>query len=348
MNYCDLLKENNVNSQKLKYFLDNSADFNIELCRLIEAYHDNYRKLQPFILDGTDKNDVRFLTTTALRLIYSKIEKEYRPLDFDNLKLISKDFKYVQVLTQGGFANRLRALASFNVISKIYGLQRVALLWLPDEGCPCDFEEIFNIEKSFNSISSQDVSRYLLIEPSCMIISSIDSAGVFFSKYVYQTGMGWDEFFIMYKAELNLILKLLNKKILTKIEVILGSVTPSTIGVHIRGTDFYDHYKIHYPSKRLATVEDFLLKLKNEYPDFKSVYLATDDPSNIYNFVRSFDGLVLYNNPELTLGRKRLTTVMDGVIDLILLSRCHLIIATDGSSFSQTASDLGSIPRVCL
>lgn len=107
-------------------------------------------------------------------------------------------------------------------------------------------------------------------------------------------------------------------------------------GVHIRGTD-------NAQALEKSPVDSFIARMEQEVerePETR-FFLATDDPETERVVRARFLGSVV-TRPKV-FARDKASGVRDALVDVLLLSRCRLIIGSHWSSFSETAAELGGV-----
>lgn len=126
--------------------------------------------------------------------------------------------------------------------------------------------------------------------------------------------------------------------------IINNNITKKTYGVHARGTD-YVHDSIEPYSQKILD----LINLENDC----KIFFCSDDPeweSYIYNkfpnnvIIRKKNSKLIKNNPSVNSWVNNVLTdknaVIDGFIDLLILSKCHLHMYNIHSSFAKLANIL--------
>jgi hypothetical protein len=105
------------------------------------------------------------------------------------------------------------------------------------------------------------------------------------------------------------------------------------VGVHIRRTD-------NDAATQVSPVELFIERMRREVDQDPEVrfFLATDDPMTEERVRSCFPGKVT-TRPKV-LARDRAEGARDALVDMLVLSRCRLILGSYWSSFSETASEL--------
>ena len=106
------------------------------------------------------------------------------------------------------------------------------------------------------------------------------------------------------------------------------------VGVHIRRGD-------NSASVQVSPLELFLERMQAELNQDAQArfYLATDDPNTECMVVARFPGRVTIRAKDFA--RDRTKGVQDALVDLLVLSKCSLVLGSYWSSFSQTASEMG-------
>jgi hypothetical protein len=98
------------------------------------------------------------------------------------------------------------------------------------------------------------------------------------------------------------------------------------LGIHIRNVGF----------NTLQVSQIYEKEIKSFLGPF---YLATDDEEVKRYFTSKYEGRA--ECAKVTLGRISITAQLDGLLEWLVLSKCKVIIATSGSSYSELASLLG-------
>ncbi len=107
-------------------------------------------------------------------------------------------------------------------------------------------------------------------------------------------------------------------------------------GIHIRGTD-------NAQALEKSPVDSFIMRMEQEVERDPTTrfFLATDDPETERRVRQRFPERV-FTRPKV-FARDKASGVRDALVDLLLLSRCRLIIGSHWSSFSETAAELGGV-----
>ncbi|MFT6271837.1 MAG: hypothetical protein ACI9KS_000348 [Sulfitobacter sp.] len=112
------------------------------------------------------------------------------------------------------------------------------------------------------------------------------------------------------------------------------SLVDKKLGVHVRRTDH------SYAIKQSETAEYFALL--DARPPEERFFLCTDDPREEEMFQQRYPGRI-QSYPKRDLDRRKPEAIEDALIDLLLLSRCTAVVASDGSLFSSCAAFIGNV-----
>ena len=127
------------------------------------------------------------------------------------------------------------------------------------------------------------------------------------------------------------------QKLLRKAEKTLAGIEAGSdrlVGVHIRRGD-------NEASIQVSPLELFLDRMRREVEQDPKVwfFLATDDPATEKRVMSEFPGRVTVRGKNYA--RNRVRGVQDALVDLLVLSKCPLVLGSYWSSFSQTAAEMG-------
>ena len=225
--------------------------------------------------------------------------------------------------TQGGFANRLRAIVS-------------AVLWAEDLGCeltiywpvepghmPCALDTILDrtsipqlkevydkkISHAIQVLSVHHMQPFIKNDEIC-----IESYAEFHPQQRAARGMSVLRG-IRVRAELEGRADSLWKSIGGK---------SSWLGVHYRGTD-------HINCIRESPIESFIPHITIEE---QGIFLTTDDKKVKYMLINSFNVHTL----NIDLGRYTSEQQINGIIEWLLLHKCERVLQSSGSSYSELAT----------
>jgi hypothetical protein len=105
------------------------------------------------------------------------------------------------------------------------------------------------------------------------------------------------------------------------------------LGVHVRRTD-------HKVSISRSPTEDFFALL-DARPNDECFFLSTDDVNEEQAFVQRYgDRVRIYR--KRSRDRSDPVAIEDGLVDMLLLSKCTAIVASSGSTFSGCAAFIGN------
>jgi hypothetical protein len=125
------------------------------------------------------------------------------------------------------------------------------------------------------------------------------------------------------------------KDILAEVErTAIGLDPGALVGVHIRGTD-------NTEAAERSPLESFFERMQErveEHPE-THFFLATDDPATEQRVIERFPGRVTAR-PKV-FARDRAAGAQDALVDLLILSKCPLILGSYWSSFTNAAAELG-------
>ena len=359
--FCDNFFANNSAFFELfKEFIKSSDNLDIDfrdvkknsiLFKLVDYYEENSLLMRRFrdLIGGSEKSDnvinlcssalARILDVTTTRWKF----KEFVPIENTDL---------VVILTRGGFANKIRSLVAGKVVSKLLNMN-FRYIWIEDSSCPADISDIFSTHQlqshKYIRFDASDLLDYLLIrDTKALVFDQLWPAWTYFEKILSPRGLQWDLFYKTYRMELGNLFEQLKLDIVEAISCTsIGIDFNSCIGLHVRGTDFLEHYKKVYPDRRLASAEDFMSAITQACSSLEQIdhyYLATDDVMSRNFFCNNLGSKLITGISSFKEGNLRQTSVPDAVVDLIILSRCKIIIGTYGSSFNELASDIGGSP----
>lgn len=123
---------------------------------------------------------------------------------------------------------------------------------------------------------------------------------------------------------------------------VFAKVTDRTVGIHIRRTDHAEAIK-NSPLTLFENKMQELLDMKQA----EQFFLATDDKS-VENQMKSRfgDRIICHDNKKFS--RSDAQGMLDGLIDMLALSRCGCIYGSYGSTFSRMAAYLGDKELIIL
>jgi hypothetical protein len=232
--------------------------------------------------------------------------------------------------TQGGFANRLRAIVSAVLWAEDLG-RKLAIYWPVEPGhMPCALEELLvpssipglccihagYLPKAHQVLNESDMRAMIQLYGTADEIR-IESYAEFHPEVRNQRGL----------------LMLRSLRIQPKIEEQADTLWKEARGksswtaIHFRGTD-------HRKCLAASPLEAFLGRIATEEGGAARYILCTDE----YEVARQFKAAYGIDTPVVVRGRRHPEQQILGVIDWLLLQKCQRILASAGSSFSETAA----------
>lgn len=123
---------------------------------------------------------------------------------------------------------------------------------------------------------------------------------------------------------------------------VFEKINDATVGMHIRRTD-------HEQAIMNSPVELFLKKAENLFLEENqtTIFLATDD-EDVEKLIKEKYGnkVIVHQNKHFS--RQSSQGMMDGLIDMLCLSKCSKIYGSYGSTFGKVASYIGNIELITL
>ena len=247
----------------------------------------------------------------------------------------------IYLQTEGGLANRLRAIAS---AYKLAEEQNVTLTvgWNMDKYLNCAFGELFALNTDILNITNRRITifdkvAHKILPSRYFDIDNEENRAQFIADFQADSNKDYyiHSFSNFYKVHDYNFLKPV-PSIEMRVSELLGSTDKSNlVGIQIRRTDNAQSIAnsptemfIEYMHKELQTNPQTIF------------YLATDDINVRANIVKLFPDKVIYNKTE-SVSRRTKSGMIDAMIDFISLSRCHKIYGSYWSSFCEVASDIG-------
>jgi hypothetical protein len=231
--------------------------------------------------------------------------------------------------TQGGFANRLRAIVSAAMWAEDLG-RKLVIYWPVEPGhMPCPLEELLvpssipglccfhngYISKGHQVLNETDMKAMIKVYGSADEIR-IESYSEFHPECRSVRG----------------IALLRGIRIQPRIEEQADKLwkeskaQSSWTAIHFRGTD-------HKKCLAASPLEAFIGRVGEEKENTKYI-LCTDE----YSVAEIFKNTYSIETPVLVRGRRHPEQQILGVIDWLLLQKCQRILASAGSSFSELAA----------
>ena len=268
--------------------------------------------------------------------------------------------KAIIYLAQGvGLANRLRALVGYQAMSHFLNVP-LYLCWVSDSWCDVDFTHLFDCTtiKTINPMQLKDFR----MDNAISIFDSHEWFDKIWKTHLEQI-VPWLDF--SRQAKLCLRNLYLNRNIADKIEHFSKLYhMHSAAGIHIRWTDNLENYKIWTdhdsafdPShiSKLSGFQNFIERQTAIEPNL-TIFLATDNIEIEMRFRKLYPNhIVVYpkKNRRRTISSswrefkfrcsRRTSSIEDALIDMVLLSRCKIILGTYFSSYSKLSAVWGNV-----
>lgn len=247
----------------------------------------------------------------------------------------------IYLQTEGGLANRLRAIASAYKIAEEHNVL-LSVSWNMDKYLNCAFGELFALNTDILNITNRRITIFdkaasKILPSKYFDIDNEENRAQFIADF--QTDPNKDYFIHsysnFYKVHDYSFIKPVSS-IDMRVSELLGSTDKSNlVGIQIRRTDNAQSIAnsptemfIEYMHKELQTNPQTIF------------YLATDDMNVRAEIAALFPDKVIYNKTK-SVSRQTQSGMIDAMIDFISLSRCHRIYGSYWSSFCEVASDIG-------
>jgi hypothetical protein len=256
----------------------------------------------------------------------------------------------------GGLSNRIKCLvSSIRLAEKTK--RELILYWPKSSSCNCHFSDLF--ENDIKEISRENIKN-IIKNKKCEVYTE--------NLYNFK---GKKEFIINFSTKIigfskkNIHLKFENipKEIRTDISSYIGRLkikkeilkiagnfsnkkfTKEIIGIHIRRGDFRTlKSKVGFVSSDEKFIEEIEKEIKlNSKVKF---FLATDEKETEEKFKKIFGNRIIFYEKN-TKKREEDGSVKEALIELLLLSKCKLILGSFGSTFTEMAWFFGNCrPKV--
>ncbi|MDE6495685.1 MAG: hypothetical protein K2L30_05555 [Duncaniella sp.] len=271
--------------------------------------------------------------------------------------------KKIVLVASGGLANRMRAVASGLTLSQDTGVP-LSIIWYRDWGLNASPEQLFRHARWMEITTVPDTLEYSLkwelprkknlyistlyqcknfshvivddVEP--MNSLRYNSAGFRQlvtdspkSIYIYSGCPFYD-----FKTDFYRKLFIPTSEIEERVEEITSVFKKNTVGLHIRRTD-------NVMSRRYSPTSLFIDEINKELalnPD-TLFYLASDDTEIKKEFKEKFGDHIIVST--LSSDRGSSQGIKDAFTELLVLSRCRLLLGSWWSSYSMSAPLLGDV-----
>ena len=237
-----------------------------------------------------------------------------------------------------GLANRLRALVGYQALARLYELP-FYLAWTADAFCPCEFRDLFD-----STINLVDRQALRSVSPR-----AIYRHATWFENIWKQWGTGID--WAIYLGEVHNCMRALTPRLEIAKKVAdfhRRHSLSEAIGVHVRNTDnlaSHTKWAKHDPNfdpRRISTLTGFIATIAANIKS-RPVFLATDDAALETTLKQRFPTLITF--PKTHDLMKLRTAPMEAALsEMLLLGRCHEMVGTYYSSFSEFSAIWGKVP----
>lgn len=264
----------------------------------------------------------------------------------------------IELTVRAGLGNRMREIDSGLALSRAAN-KRLKVYWLKNKNLNCPYDRLFEPIAGVRIVDIETSRKRALLSPSSLWyrirkrarlrpvdlflgneeIRRYRDTGIDLASVVSKAKRCGIETFMRFYESVGYVDLKPKKEILREVERTMGSLEPGKlIGVHIRRGD-------NDAAIQVSPVEAFIERMQLEVDQDPEVsfYLATDDPVTETRVKECFPGRVL-TRPKV-FARNRAEGVRDALVDLLVLSRCRLILGSYWSSFSDTASELAGAKR---
>jgi len=265
--------------------------------------------------------------------------------------------KQLTLVLEGGLGNRIYAVTSGIGFAKEHNL-RLTVFWFKDWGMGAGFHDLFTLAPSVENVEIKDASfadffKYAKPIKSNFFLPKLyqklqfDTAYCWYKEQVpvekwYSFNARADKFYLFHCQkfyENSELLHLLSPvdSIQKQIDERLNFLSPQTIGVHIRRTDFTG-------AITQSPLSAFIEKMQQEIamnPD-TCFYVASDSPEEKEKLINRLGHRII--TFENNLKRNTKAGIIDALIELYTLASTKKIYGSFQSSYSLLASEINNIP----
>jgi hypothetical protein len=273
--------------------------------------------------------------------------------------------KSITLVPYGGLANRIYAISSAIDLCRDNNM-KLNVVWFKDKGLAAKFCDLFVLSPPhlLNNVFVCDAKwyHYLLDRPrkrnlwlTLPFQFIFFGAGFYFywKKHLHTTFDNWlqtcSQKKTLYVSVCSPIypkyqsIKLFQpvRNVTMKLNESLKSITPHTVGVHIRRTD-------HAISIRESPIELFVEKIKKcmDSNPQATFYVASDSADEITKLKEIFGDKIVTQNKIVRRDTK--DGIVHAVVELYTLAATQKIFGSSNSTFSALAADINKIPlEIC-
>jgi hypothetical protein len=291
--------------------------------------------------------------------------------------------KGIIVIPTQGVGNRLRMIASSYTLSRLWKLP-LYICWENTNDCNASLHDIFG-PNIHSNVKISSISTAQFTQSSYLYFGPIHTESIFnyisyipqplhyntnqVDIYEYMVITGGHEFkhpemelfdFIFYKHQFYNGLQF-NQSIIDRVFSETSIITQKYIAIHIRDIDpKYDTADIDYRNSSGATSINPLVFTKNSPLDKYCEYIDMLDPniplriitnSSDMNTLETIfqskypDRTIHFSNSDIN-GRDSVQGIVDGIVDMVIMSKARLIIGNYYSSFSDESAFFDFIPKI--
>jgi hypothetical protein len=262
----------------------------------------------------------------------------------------------IELRVNSGLCNRIRAIASALALSKAAG-QPLTVYWFHTSALDCSYTKLFLPLDGAKVVEVETGPLLRLFSPGAWRLRAVGW------RRPYDLFLSGDRLQEMRESGADLVLAVAGARrcgietygrcydalpsyedfkprpeLLREAERVFAGIGAGSggrvVGVHIRRGD-------NEASVQVSPLDLFLARMHKETEQDPEVrfFLATDDPASEQAVAAEFPGRVTVRTKDRS--RTRTRGVQDALVDLLVLSKCPLILGSYWSSFSQTAAELG-------
>lgn len=252
----------------------------------------------------------------------------------------------IYVEPRAGLCNRMRVIASAYSLAQKYNT-KIVVLWRVSRGLNASFYDLFkpiqdiDVKESKHKLSLSFLWYAIKTRKQYWNISLITDS----DKMEKELKKGNDIYICtvhQFDNVGNYSIFCPTDSIMKKAEKIIKKITEHTVGIHIRRGD-------NIKAIERSPIELFTVRMDNmlkEGQDYISFYLATDAVDvQKYMLDRYHEKIISACN--IKLDRNSLGGMEEALVDLLVLSKCRLILGSYYSSFSEVAAAWGG-KKLCV
>lgn len=237
----------------------------------------------------------------------------------------------------GGLGNRLHTLYSCHYLTIKYGIP-FSYCWRNDFDSNCKFDDIYDAQ-FINIVSRQETQNRLILNSNDILLKEHLNQKVFWiSPHVARFessphNIDWQESFDSIPIKKSVVERINSAR-----------VPNDCIGLHVRGGDIKAKSNIDpADTRRYAEPEKFFPYIDQYIAinNSQQFYLSCEDYEDELVFMNKYPELLFLKLDQCVYNRNTVQGVIDGFINMMLLSKCNTIIGMI-SSFSGFASRINN------